>query len=310
MVVLVIIVGWFIANRLISPWRSVRIVEDVEVDGALATSASRLRVMTYNIAHGRGQAKQNWGEQADDHRSDRLADIALLIKDANADVVVLNEVDFDAFWSGHANQAQIIARLAGYQHRVEHRNMDASLPLFRMRFGNAVLSRYPIIEAKQVAFPGYRWWETLSAGKKQAAVCMILLPDGRRVRVLGVHLEHRSEAVRLASAKVIHELAASDQPILIATGDFNSTRLGYPKAGPIDGQTAVSFLLDKHGWLTAPGEQVRPTFPVTGPDREIDWIMIDPFHGGRVDHWRTAGAMQSDHLAVIAEIELPIDESK
>jgi len=74
--------------------------------------------------------------------------------------VVLNEADFDATWSGGINQAQWIAKHAGYPYHVEQRNYDVSLPFFKPRFGNAILSRWPILDAEQIELPAVSKWES------------------------------------------------------------------------------------------------------------------------------------------------------
>jgi endonuclease/exonuclease/phosphatase family metal-dependent hydrolase len=300
-VVLLIVSGWFAANRAVRPWTVVRVVaEDVATAPAEMVSPNRLLVVAYNIAHGRGQARTNWVDN--DERQARLGEIAGVLRDVDADIVVLNEVDFASVWSAHINQAESIARLAGYPYRVEQRNLDAAVPFVSLRFGNAVLSKYPIIDAQRVAYPGLRPWESMLVGHKEGVVATIMLPGGRWVRVAGVHLEHRDEGVRIASAEMIAALTGNDDVPLIAAGDFNSTRVDLPKARPVDGTTAVSRLLDGHAWKARPGP-MQATFPATDPDREIDWILATP--QCTVGDRSTTGGDLSDHLAVIAEVELP-----
>jgi endonuclease/exonuclease/phosphatase family metal-dependent hydrolase len=80
------------------------------------------------------------------------------------------------------------------------------LPFCSFRWGNVVLSRYPIQETSLVDYPAHSTWEALLAGKKRGVVCTVELPEGRRIRLLAVHLEHRSEPVRYRSAQVIERL--------------------------------------------------------------------------------------------------------
>lgn len=81
-------------------------------------------IACYNIAHGRGLAESNWSGGDEAARMRRLDEIASLLKTLDADVVVLNEVDFDASWSHQINQAEYLAEKAGYSFRVEERNLD------------------------------------------------------------------------------------------------------------------------------------------------------------------------------------------
>lgn len=276
-------VGWFALNRALSPWAALRIVrpEGAEAPVQGAERRGLLRVGIYNIAHGRGSGDSNWNGESRDVRERRLNDIAGFLKAADLDVVVLNEVDFDSTWSGRVNQAEFLARAAGFDYRVEQRNFDVSVPFFRWRFGNAVLSRRLIVSAEMLDLPGDAAWETILAGKKTACVCTIDLGDGRSdsrvtARVAPVHLSYRSEAVRIASASVfLNEVKRGESPLILA-GDFNSTPADFPEADP-SGQSAVEELLQSGIWSTLPREHAfEPdmTFSSTRPDRVIDWILV------------------------------------
>jgi endonuclease/exonuclease/phosphatase family metal-dependent hydrolase len=87
-----------------------------------------LRIATYNIAHGRGLAESNWdGGSPADHEA-RLQAIAAELRAWPVDVVVLEEVDFDASWSHRVNQAEVLARAAGFPYWIEQSNYDLRFP--------------------------------------------------------------------------------------------------------------------------------------------------------------------------------------
>ena len=50
--------------------------------------------------------------------------IAALLRTINADVVVLNEVDFDSTWTHSVDEARYLAEKAGYPFLAEQRNID------------------------------------------------------------------------------------------------------------------------------------------------------------------------------------------
>ena len=166
---LAFVLCWYAWGRLTSPSRAVRMLSGST--GSVAAPAGEFSICIYNIAHGRGQAETNWAGD----RERRLAAIGQLIAERKPDVVVLNEVDFDASWSGRVNQAERISREVGTLNRAEGRNIDVSLPFFRLAFGNAVLSRYPIVEARKATFPGFSTLETLAGGKKNEDVATFLI---------------------------------------------------------------------------------------------------------------------------------------
>ncbi len=300
------VLGCFAINRALSPFDAVELHTGDAAAAKPPADPWRLRIGAYNIAHGRGTARSNFdgGDRAT--RDARLKDIAQLLRDARLDVVVLNEVDFDSAWSGHVDQARAIAEAAGFRYWATGRNYDLVVPFFRLRFGNAVLSKYPISRAQRVDYPGYSWWEAIVMGKKQGLLCTIDLPSGRAVRVLAVPLEHRDESVRMASAEVIRRLPAAGGPPLIAAGDFNSTRLGFPRVQTdARGRSAVSLLLADGGFTTLPERVDDPgqlTFSSTEPRSVIDWILVSkPW---KLTFVEVVPGTLSDHRAVIGTVEM------
>jgi len=302
-----VVVGCYVLSRLMSPWEAVRVCRsDAPARTKSAGQPPKLRIAAYNIAHGRGTAASNFDGGNRDTRRARLEAIGRLLSQSDLDVVVLNEVDFSSFWSGNVNQARVLADAAGFPYWVEQRNLDLTLPFLRLRFGNAVLSRHPISRAKLVDYPGLVWWEAVLAGKKKGVVCTVDLPSGSAVRVLAVHLEHRSESVRVAGAEVIERLRRDAGPPLIAAGDFNSTRLGFPHC-PTDarGRSALSLLADGGGFDTLPDRKPRPaelTFPSINPRSTIDWILVP--RAWRLECCEALPVALSDHRPVVATVEI------
>ena len=147
-----------------------------------------------NIAHGRGQAGSNLDELGGPKRK-RIAMIGQLIKDHDPDFVVLNEADFYSTWSGHQNQAEAIAELAGFPYRMEQRNLDFRFLYGSFAFGNALLSKTPIEQATYIEYPGVegREWEKQVCGKKGGSTAMVRIGE-QKVQLLS--LIHISEPTR------------------------------------------------------------------------------------------------------------------
>lgn len=267
-----------------------------------------LRVATFNIAHARGGefGASNWTGASAPEVLSHLAKIARQVADADVEVLVLNEVDFEASWSRSIDQAKEIAARAGFRYVVEQRNVDVSLPFRRYRFGNAILSRYPVAEARAQRFPPLSKWEAVLAGNHDGVVAEVAAPIGR-FRVVAVHLEYRSEEVRLACARILKTLAEESPVPVIAMGDFNSlpsfarAHRGYT-APP---ENAVDFLL-RSGTLSVSAAAVDwhqyLTFPSANPDRAIDWILSSP--GLEQGAPSAVRSDLSDHLMVVAPISV------
>jgi len=299
--------GWYLVNRAVGPLTAVRVRAAQPGTERKPLPAGRLRIGCYNIAHGRGLATSNWRMGSTESVLERLRQIAALLREQELDIVILNEVDFDSVWSGHVNQAEHIVREAGFPFRAEQRNIDAAVPFVSIRFGNVVLSRWPIRDARRIDYPSYKTWETILAGRKDGLLCTVAISDAFQVRVLAVHLEHRSETTRVRSARIIDDIRVASPLPLIAAGDFNSTCLGSPWAfTDREGRTAISSLLETGGYRTLPAKAPRPedlTFPSVKPRSVIDWILVPP--SWTIRSKTVIDSTLSDHKLVVMEVELP-----
>ncbi len=287
--------------------RAVAIANDPGADSA-QLGGSRLRVLTFNIAHGRGLGASNWDGGTRSERRDRLDQIAALLRASDADIVVLNEVDFDAPWSHRVDQAAYLAERSGLRHLVAQCNIDVSLPFFTVRTGNAILSRFPIAKAEPLELPRYSAVEALVAGSKQGVVSSIEITPGRTLTVIAVHLDHRGEAIRVAAARRIAAVCAMYDGPLVLAGDLNSHHPDSPGA-PLDpkGRNAIAYLVGPGGLSSGarPTSASAPyTVPSRTPMRAIDWILVnDQCVAENLASIRTT---LSDHLPVYSTIDLDV----
>lgn len=291
--VAVFVVGWYVLGRATDGVRRVKVVVDTAASSTappVLAEGGSLTVAAYNIAHARGLAGTNWAGE----RDARLTDIADLVASWDADVVVLNEVDLDATWSGRTNQAGVLAERAGYTYRAEQSNYDLWLPGLRIRFGNAQPIDYPAVSG----------WESAAFGRKRGLVCTLDLGTGRRVRVVAVHWDTRDAAVRAGSAEAIAALAGDGGPPLIAAGDFNSSLLDDSAS------SAEVARLTEPGTLTwtadTPADPAPASFPSASPTRLIDYILAQPPLA--VTSFRVVDSQLSDHRPVVAEVVWPDDD--
>ncbi len=306
-----VVVGWYVANRLLSPVWAVGVYRSTTLDASLAKPYSgQLRIGTFNIAHARGPGTEiidNFRGGGPWARRQRLSAIADLLAQQELDLVVVNEIDFWASPSWYQNQARILAREAGFPFWVEQRNYDASLFWLAYKSGNAVLSRFPITEAQLVQYPNGRTAERLLFGEKQGVLTTVELRPGLSVRLLAVHLDHASEDARIRSVEVIERIRRRSPTPLILAGDFNSTAKGFPHS-EVDsrGQSAVQLLLEAQAYWTAP--TISPgvddfTFPSRRPEKVIDWVFL-PRPWRLLEKW-TIDSQLSDHRALVLVAELP-----
>lgn len=95
LIIVALIVIPYVFSRVMSVWRCVTIHSANELSTEAMLDTSRLRIACYNIAHGRGLSRSNWTGETQAERLHRLDEIGDLLRELDADVVVLNEVDFE-----------------------------------------------------------------------------------------------------------------------------------------------------------------------------------------------------------------------
>ncbi|MEE3369979.1 MAG: endonuclease/exonuclease/phosphatase family protein [Planctomycetota bacterium] len=240
---------------------------------AVAAEPFRVRVLSYNIHHAEGV----------DGELD-LARIAKVIRSVSPDVVALQEVDDQVRRSGHVKQPAELARLTK-MHVVFEKNIDYQ----GGRYGNAVLSRFPFVQHRNVHLPSFDRGE-----QRGVLICKLRLPSRQQpLLFLGTHLDHRrQDRERLASAERINALsdAYAQQPALLV-GDLNATR-----------ESAVLARFQKN-WQIVHREEL-PTVPVGKPSRQIDFILARPAGAWKTVEVRVLEeAVASDHRALFAVLE-------
>ncbi|HPK65082.1 MAG TPA: endonuclease/exonuclease/phosphatase family protein [Thermoanaerobaculia bacterium] len=253
---------------------------------------SRLRLLTLNMAHGRRRARH----QALVRRSTLAANlhlIAAVLRREAPDVVALQEADGPSTWSGRFDHIHTLARLAGYRHAFRGRHQRLQVELHRLGvalgldYGTALLSRLPLADLTSHAFRA-NWRDT-----KGFVAGAIALPGGGAIDVVSVHLDFLHPAVRRRQvAQLVARVRNRQRPLAIL-GDFNC-EWGHER-------TALQLLARELSLVPWPGPS-RPTYPARRPLVCLDWILVSEeleFVG-----YRTLADPLSDHLGVLAEVEL------
>jgi len=309
--VAVVMLSLFLFLRFTEKTRAISIESPENPAPPPQRAPESLRFATYNIAHGRGPAlgaaNTDGGTRAE--KIERLQSFGERLGQLGLDIIALQEVDFNTWWSHGTDQAAVIARAAGFPYVVRQRNFDTGLPLFRRYdFGNILLSRFPIIEAERIEFPPLHDWERLLAGNHDGIQARIRIGEDRDILVFAVHLDVRDEATRVqAAGELIRRQRATTLPVVIL-GDLNSTPPGFPMAEITPGGQNCIEMLESFGAF-----QRRPargqatwhdfTFPTEAPRRIIDWILPDR-HWTFLQYEVLRGFTDSDHFPVMATLRL------
>ncbi|RXJ04188.1 hypothetical protein DS745_02035 [Anaerobacillus alkaliphilus] len=158
-----------------------------------------LTVVTYNIRYGKGLDGQV-----------NLNRVIATLKDVNADIISLQEVERYSIRSNFYDQVRQIAR-----------DLDMNVLYFPslaypgFYYGNVILSRFPIIDSEIIPF-------ITSRENRSAIIGKILLPNSEEIYVINTHLG-LDKAERLKAIHRIHQFIEGVNKPVFLTGDLNST---------------------------------------------------------------------------------------
>jgi len=240
--------------------------------GPIASSTrepGKLRILSYNIHHGRGT----------DDKVD-LQRIARVIRDSRADLVALQEVDRGTSRTMKVDQTAELASLTGL-----HGTFGKAIDYAGGDYGQAILSRFPIGETKIHWLPGEPDRE------RRIAFEAMIDCDGRKIRFVTTHLHHASDEFRQRQAEKLNAIYADDSSVTILAGDLNA----YPESQPLK--------ILKTRWTIANTAEGLVSFPAGKPNRLIDFVIYQPAKGIAVTEQRVIDeAVASDHRPVIVEL--------
>lgn len=253
-------------------------------DNGEATDVAPLRIVTYNIHKGIGGVDRRY----------QLPRIVETLEHCQGDVVLLQEVDHDVPRSRHDRQVEVL----GEALELRHTAFQANVKLRRGHYGNAILSRFPLYDIRDIEL-------TVPLKKRRRALvshCRVPIGEhSRTVLLFNFHLglagyERTIQLRRFLDSDVLRH-AHHDTPV-IAGGDFNDVW-----------GTLGRRLLEPQGFSTASIQ--TKTFPAFFPMRPLDRI----YYRGAItlDHSyasHTKVARQaSDHLPLVADFLLPFAPS-
>ncbi len=239
-----------------------------------ARETNQLRVLNYNIRHGRGM----------DDEID-LERIAGVINAADADIVALQEVDVGVRRSGEVDQVAELGRLTDmYGVFGKHRDFGGG------DYGQALLSRRPIESVEVIDLHG----TTGEDADYRVAVAAHIpgTEDLPGILFVSMHLHHQAEEHRLLQVRELKRvLGEAEQEAVILAGDLNAR----------PGSETANKMLD--GWIdTTPDDAM--TFPADEPNRKIDYILFPEEHPWRVLRSEVIDEpMASDHRPLYVDLE-------
>ncbi|MFQ3169254.1 MAG: endonuclease/exonuclease/phosphatase family metal-dependent hydrolase [Limisphaerales bacterium] len=233
-----------------------------------------LRVMTYNIHHAEGL----------DGKVD-LERIANVIRQSNADIVALQEVDKNTERTGGIDMPADLASRTGM-----NVVFAANLDNFQGgQYGTAILSRFPIESHENHLLKQSR------QGEQRGVLQAVLAVNQGQLLFACTHLDHKSDsAERLFSETQFANLFAGYNALpALLCGDFNDTP-----------NSELHKRLSKK-WADAwsvSGKGNGYTMSSDNPKRRIDYIWLSSKKNFKVRWLDVPKTEASDHLPLVAEI--------
>jgi endonuclease/exonuclease/phosphatase family metal-dependent hydrolase len=254
----------------------------------------RLRLVTFNIAHGRGLTPIQ-GLTSQRKLRVNLRGIATLLSRLKPDVVAMQEIDENSRWAGNFDHLDYLRVHAKFPHAVFGIN-NRRTGLINLCYGNALLCRYPLLGTETVVFGQRR------LGEKGFLFAEISV-SGRRIPFVNLHLHAASRAQRMRQLDLLigwlrekqrREAVNWSMPPIIC-GDFNNSHTR-------DDATAamLSHLSDYGEYVMYP--QTGGTFPSPMPRRRLDFVFLP--RQCREVQCRILRTLLSDHCPVLAEFTI------
>lgn len=241
----------------------------------------RLRVLVYNIHAGADASGVN--------NLDRVGDI---IRNTNADIVLLQEVDRGVERSGRVDEVKEIERRTGL-----HGVLGKTLDYQGGDYGIATFSRWEIHSSRVEHLP-VTPVQTRAGGSHEprGALVVEVSITGRHLTVINTHLDpSREDTYRLQEADKVISLAfeAWKQGAVLVGGDFNSEP---------DSAVQQKVHDSLHDLWPKCGTGAELTYPADVPRKRIDYLFS--FGNIKCDSAKVLETQASDHRPVLFTLEI------
>jgi len=242
-------------------------------------------VLVYNIHAGK-----------DAQAADNLQRVASIVRDSDADIVLLQEVDRGTTRSGNVDQVERLRSLTGF-----HAAFGKTLDYQGGQYGIAVLTRWTISSDTLIHLPVEppQHRSGVSYEPRGALRVAVESPAGR-IHVLNTHIDaSREDTYRMQEARTVIAIADTlrrGTGVVLVGGDLNSE----PKSAVIGQFNAAGW---RDNW-TKCGNGSGFSYPADVPVKRIDYLLTS-------GEMRCAKAsvietQASDHRPVLFELILPL----
>lgn len=255
-----------------------------------------IRLVTFNIAHGRGLSPyQGMVGTAGLRRN--LLKIASLLHKLNPDLVALQEVDVDSHWNDRINLLEFLREHGEFPHAVMGitNTRGGRKPL---NYGNALLSRFPIFSHETVPFG------RAQVGGKGFLFAEVDVGGAHLLPIVNLHLDFKSRGSRMRQIDRLFDFVEHHYPTRghdwlvppVYCGDLNNPSHRPDATMHLRGQVA------RHGDYSMHPTDAH-TFPSPWPVTALDFVFLPP--ACRDARSEVVPSLASDHRPVQVEFTIP-----
>jgi endonuclease/exonuclease/phosphatase family metal-dependent hydrolase len=239
------------------------------------TPKKTLRVMTFNIHTGVGVDKKL--------NLQRIADV---ITKERPDLVGLQEVDRGVRRTEGIDEIAELARMTRMDYAFGH-NLDYQ----EGQYGIAILSKFLLQKID------HRKYENRREAERRGMLRVEVDVGGRRIDFATTHLDYQSDDGRLFETEQLLRFLADVKNPLIVVGDFNDE--------PDGGAYKLMLPTFVDSWIGSRAKADGFSYSAEKPSKRIDYIFYRSSDGVRAKKAWVVRTPASDHLPVMAELEIP-----
>lgn len=223
--------------------------EKIEVSNAneiCVKTGEEIRMVTWNMGCGtlgdNADFFMDYGKMvysADKNRvGENLSGITMILKEIDADIINLQEIDTDSSRSYHMDETSVLRELYpdfdntfAYNYKVDYVPYPLP-PIGKVESGIMTLSRFDILGAERIQLPCPFRWPVRVANLKRCITINRLPVEGtdKELVIINLHLEAFDDGEgKIAQTKMLADILESELQngnYIIAAGDFNQSFSG------------------------------------------------------------------------------------
>lgn len=326
--IVILLCLFFLIIYMANPWGALDSTVHNSENAQNSTQVDTLRVLTFNMAYGFGHGSDGVGyfPKPKELILEHLNRLATLLDEQKIDIVLLQEIDFDADRSGNTDQAKYLAERSGLKNYASVVSWNAKyvpfpyLPISnhfgKVKSGGAVLSRFPIQKQEVSILPkpeSNPWYYNLFYPSRYFQTVYFAI-NGQSIALLNTHLEAYIVENRQDQAKQIKSALAENSAIKFFGGDLNSLAPFAKKFHDFNDDYGDDYRNDKTQSIlrdipnfSEPRQAVdNPdyfTFPALKLNRQLDYLFVhDSLEVVSYKVLQTEDL--SDHLPILLTLKL------